>query len=224
MDEGVADTVSNVLTGVIKSGTAQGLGIDRPAAGKTGTVTDYADAWFIGYTPQLAGGVFIGHPLGARDHKLRNVSIGGHKWSRVFGATIPGPIWQQAMKGALKGVKVKNFPPPDASLFRGKPVPVPTVAGLSVSVAEKAISDAGLTPRIEHEAVAFGGKPGTVAFTSPAAGTPLPIGSTVTIYVTNGQTALPSASPSPGVQPGPGFTPSPEPTRTPRRTKGPKPH
>jgi membrane peptidoglycan carboxypeptidase len=188
----VADTVSQVLRGVISSGTGKGLGIGRPAAGKTGTVTEYADAWFVGYTPQLAAGVFIGDPSGSQGNPLRNVTIGGRHYSRVFGATIPGPIWQQAMRDALEGLKVLNFPPADSTLVRGKPVPVPDVTGMTVKAAQDTIFAAGLDPVVATSAVAFGGKAGTVAYTSPLAGTSVPIGTTVTIYVTNGQPPVPT--------------------------------
>ena len=199
--EGVANTVNQVLRGVITGGTGRGLGIGRQAAGKTGTVTEYADAWFIGYTPQLSAAVFIGDPAGSQGNPLRNVNIGGRHYARVFGATIPGPIWQQAMKDALKGVKAVNFPPGDPKLLRGKPVQVPDVAGMTPKAAQDTLFAAGLDPTVAKTAVAFGGRPGTVGFTTPAAGASVPIGTAVTIYITNGQ---PPLAPVPGtVGPGP---------------------
>jgi penicillin-binding protein 1A len=57
----VADNVTGVLKGVITSGTASGRGIDRPAAGKTGTAQDASNAWFVGYTPTLSTSVWMGH-------------------------------------------------------------------------------------------------------------------------------------------------------------------
>jgi membrane peptidoglycan carboxypeptidase len=220
MKEGVADTVSQVLRGVISSGTGRGLGIGREAAGKTGTVTEYADAWFVGYTPQLAAGVFVGDPAGSQGNPLRNVTIGGHHYARVFGATIPGPIWQQAMQDALKGAKVLSFPPGDPKLLRGKPVPIPDVTGMTPRQAVDTLFAAGFEPVLGKGTFALGGTAGTVGATSPVAGTLVPIGTAVTFYVTNGQ---PPLAPAPGATSGPGFPPpsGPPPTTKPKKTKPP---
>src|SRR4029453_18377962 len=61
LGEDVADNVTDVLRGVLISGTARGRGIDRPAAGKTGTTQNNRDAWFIGYTPTLSTSVWMGY-------------------------------------------------------------------------------------------------------------------------------------------------------------------
>ena len=59
----IAYTVTQLLSGVIKNGTgrrARIMGLKRPAAGKTGTTNDFADAWFVGYVPNMAVGVWVG--------------------------------------------------------------------------------------------------------------------------------------------------------------------
>src|SRR4051794_4336686 len=224
IDEGVANTVTSVLEGVINGPdgrrTGRGLGIGRPVAGKTGTVQEYADAWFIGYTPQLAGAIFVGDPSGGQGNPLRNVRIGSRFYSRIFGATLPGPIWQDAMKNALQGVPVRQFPPSSAKVAGGKPITVPDVRGKAVAEAEKILSDAGFVPSVSPRTIPAGGKPGTVGLTTPSAGSKQLVGTTVLIYVTNGQappppppapTAQPPGPPGPG--PGPGKTPKPKPTK-----------
>jgi membrane peptidoglycan carboxypeptidase len=225
VEEGVANTVTSVLEGVINGPdprrTGAGLGIGRPSAGKTGTVQDYADAWFIGYTPQIAGAVFVGDPAGGQRNPLRDVTIGGRHYGRIFGATLPGPIWQDAMKAAVEGLPVKSFPPSSAKVAAGKPIAVPDVRGQTVADAEKALSDAGFVPEVSPQTVPAGGTPGTVASTNPPGGSKQLLGTSVIIYVTNGQpppaTPLPTTTALPPGPPGgpPTKTPKPKPTHGP---------
>ena len=93
-----ARLVNDILQGVIESGTGTRARFAdrRPAAGKTGTTSDYADAWFVGYTPQLSTAVWMGSPTGTAD-KMRNV--GG---IRVTGGSYPARIWQAYMGPALE--------------------------------------------------------------------------------------------------------------------------
>ena len=106
----VARTETQMLTGVLKSGTAAGLSIGRPAAGKTGTTDKNVDAWFIGYTPQLTTAVWMGDPLG--EHSMSNV--GGIS---VVGATYPADIWKAYMDAAHANLPVVDFTPPDENLW-----------------------------------------------------------------------------------------------------------
>ncbi|GAA2078987.1 transglycosylase domain-containing protein [Actinomadura alba] len=120
LDPGIADATADVLSGVFTKGTMRGVGgIGRDAAGKTGTTDDYATAWFAGFTPDLAAAVSIGDPRGSSDHKLIGVTIGGRYYGAVAGATLPGPIWNDTMIGALKGVPPTPFPPIDSARFEG---------------------------------------------------------------------------------------------------------
>ncbi|NUP61299.1 MAG: penicillin-binding protein [Nonomuraea sp.] len=119
-DPEVADAAANILSGVFTKGTMRGVGgIGRPAAGKTGTTDAQSTAWFAGFTPDLAGAVSIGDPRGAVTHKLNNITIGGRYYGSVFGASIPGPIWNDTMRAALKGTPPTDFTPVDSARFGG---------------------------------------------------------------------------------------------------------
>ena len=106
----VARSETQSLTEVLKSGTAAGIDIGRPAAGKTGTTDAKADAWFIGYTPQLTTAVWMGDP----NQETPMTNVGGIS---VFGATYPAHIWAAFMKAALANVPPTDFIPPDESLW-----------------------------------------------------------------------------------------------------------
>jgi penicillin-binding protein 1A len=95
----VARTMTAMLEEVIKFGTGvQARSLGRPAAGKTGTTQDYTDAWFIGYTPQITSGAWVGF-----DDK--QISLG----KKETGARAALPIWLEFMQGALAGMPPLGF-------------------------------------------------------------------------------------------------------------------
>ena len=95
----VARTMTAMLEEVIQFGTGiQARSLGRPAAGKTGTTQDYTDAWFIGFTPQLTAGVWVGY-----DDK--QISLG----KKETGARAALPIWLEFMKAALEGQPALDF-------------------------------------------------------------------------------------------------------------------
>jgi 1A family penicillin-binding protein len=100
-----ADTaaeITDMLATVVKHGTGwQARELGRPLAGKTGTTSDYNDAWFVGYVPSLALGVWVGYD----DHKPMG--------KLETGARAALPIWIDFMKGYFTAMKVppENFPP-----------------------------------------------------------------------------------------------------------------
>jgi len=108
MSEKTADTVSTLLKGVVEDGTGQQAGLgDRPSAGKTGTTDERFAAWFVGYTPNMAGAVWVGDPQHRR--RMINITISGVPHDKVFGGEVPGPIWRDMMNGALEGKPVEDF-------------------------------------------------------------------------------------------------------------------
>ncbi len=108
----VADTVTDVLTGVVTSGTGTAAGIGRPVAGKTGTAEDYRAAWFVGYTPQLATAVWMGHA----DRPRPLEGIGGH--ASVTGGTLPAETFASFMGRVHEGL-------PEAEFAEPGPLPAP---------------------------------------------------------------------------------------------------
>jgi penicillin-binding protein 1A len=98
----VAYVATQMLRGTIDRGTgvaARALG--RPAAAKTGTTNDYSNAWFIGFTPQLATGVWVGYD--------RPRSLGKDE----TGSRVAVPIWTTFMSSALAGQPAEDFPIPE---------------------------------------------------------------------------------------------------------------
>ncbi|MBX7553862.1 transglycosylase domain-containing protein [Streptomyces sp. NPDC004232] len=108
MSQKTADTVSTLLKGVVEDGTGQEAGLgDRPSAGKTGTTDQRYAAWFVGYTPNMAGAVWVGDP--AHKRQMTNITIGGVPYDKVYGGQVPGPIWRDMMTGALAGKPAPDF-------------------------------------------------------------------------------------------------------------------
>jgi len=107
MSEKTAGTINTLLSGVVEDGTGKEAGLTgRDNAGKTGTTDERKAAWFVGYTADLAGAVWVGGPTD--DVSMENIQIGPTYHARVFGGAVPGPIWRDAMDGALAG---KTSPP-----------------------------------------------------------------------------------------------------------------
>ena len=102
----VAWLTTDILRGVIEHGTGQAADIGRPAAGKTGTTTNYRDAWFAGYTPDLAAAVWVGYPDGT-------TAMTDVRGAPVTGGTLPARIWKRFMTVALEGVAETPFVRPD---------------------------------------------------------------------------------------------------------------
>jgi penicillin-binding protein 1A len=103
LSESSAFLMSSMLADVINAGTAYKArqnGFTLPAAGKTGTTNDYVDAWFVGYTPHLAAGVWVGF-----DQPKTIVPNG-------YAADLAVPIWGAFMKTATKGDKPDWFDRP----------------------------------------------------------------------------------------------------------------
>ncbi|MEU6987085.1 transglycosylase domain-containing protein [Streptomyces sp. NPDC046324] len=111
MSERTADTVNQMLKGVVEDGTGTKAGLsDRDNAGKTGTTNDRKDAWFVGYTPNLSTAVWVGDDVGEKQ-SMYDITIGGQYYDKVCGGCLPGPIWKIAMTGALNASETPSFAP-----------------------------------------------------------------------------------------------------------------
>ncbi len=111
MDPATAYLVTDTLKGVISSGTGRRANIGRPAAGKTGTTDSNGDAWFVGYTPDLAASVWVGYT----DSRRPMTNVHG---ITVQGGTFPAQIWQSFMSRALAGTPAKDFTRPEKGVAR----------------------------------------------------------------------------------------------------------
>lgn len=96
IEKDVDATLVKMMKRVITNGTGKRANIGRPAAGKTGTTDDYRDAWFIGFTPDLCAGVWMGND----DYTPTN---------KVPGGLLPAMTWKEFMQNALKDVPPREF-------------------------------------------------------------------------------------------------------------------
>lgn len=96
---GHAGAMNSMLSEVVMSpdGTGKGARLSRPAAGKTGTSQGYRDAWFIGYTPDLITGVWMGND-------------NGRPMKGVTGGALPTRLWRDFMTAALQRTEAKPLP------------------------------------------------------------------------------------------------------------------
>ena len=98
-----AAEMTAMMKTVILSGTGTAANIGKPAAGKTGTTDDYKDAYFVGYTPDIVTGVWVGDD--------NNKKMGG-----LTGGTIPARIWKDVMTVATRDLEPRDFDYPEIKL------------------------------------------------------------------------------------------------------------
>ena len=91
-----------LMRGVITDGTGKAARLDRPVAGKTGTTQDYRDAWFLGFTADYVGGVWLGND------DQRNAM------KKVTGGGLPAQLWKEVMTTAHRGLPVRPLTVPAA--------------------------------------------------------------------------------------------------------------
>jgi penicillin-binding protein 1A len=97
--------LTSILEDVVRSGTGKRASLpDRTVAGKTGTTENYGDAWFVGYTPQLATAVWVGYP-----NKLVPM-LSQYHGKAVAGGTFPAEIWRVFNQLALADTAPESFP------------------------------------------------------------------------------------------------------------------
>jgi len=108
--------MADMLRGVIDGGTAYGvrqMGFSLPAGGKTGTTNDYKDAWFIGFTPSLVAGVWVGYD------QPQTIRRNG------YAAELAVPLWTRFMKVATKGMKANWINRPRGAIRDARVNPPP---------------------------------------------------------------------------------------------------
>ena len=105
-----AMALNKMLGATLKNGTGRAARLDRPAAGKTGTSQDHRDAWFVGYTPDLVAGVWVGNDNGG-------------KMKKVTGGGLPARIWKNFMLSAHRGISIKPLAVKASSVTGGDKKP-----------------------------------------------------------------------------------------------------
>lgn len=188
------------------SGTARRADLpgDIPQGGKTGTHQEYRDAWYVGYVPNYSTAVWVGFPNDQQ--QLVDVTINGERYSRVFGGSVPAPIWREFMEIVLAGEDPGQFPPDPpgiAEYFRTPSTEVPDIIGLgTLSVAE--ITELLLTAHLNPNVVEVPSlEPiGTILSQSATPGAEVAQGTAVTVEVSSG---VPPEAPLPNLV---GLTPA----------------
>jgi len=99
VNERSAFILTDMMRGVMTNGTGAGANIGRPAAGKTGTTSDYKDAWFVGFTPDLVAAIWMGNDSGG--------NLDG-----ITGGDLPATIWRSFMSSALSKTPARDFTVP----------------------------------------------------------------------------------------------------------------
>jgi penicillin-binding protein 1A len=209
LDSEVADQVVETLAGPVRpGGTAPVANLGQwPTRGKTGTTNDYVDAWFVGMVRQLATAAWVGYPQGTRFYvdeatavdvcgsqaflnrcpavrqTLADVTIAGTRYARVFGGTIPAPMWKHYMERAVEPYEPLPFPEPPARVTGVIP---DVVSSFDASDARLRADLAGFTLRIEETMSEL--PPGSLIAQSPAAGTAMELGRQIVLFVSGGPT------------------------------------
>jgi len=113
-----ADTeIIAMMQGVVQRGTGTVVAsVGKPLAGKTGTTSDWFDAWFVGFSPDLVAGVYVGFD---EPRTLGGGEVGGR---------VAAPIFRDFMAAALKDVPAKEFPPPPPGSMPGAGAPTAALA------------------------------------------------------------------------------------------------
>ncbi len=176
----IAQTVQQMLTGVVQSGTGTQAAINGVlVAGKTGTTSNYGDAWFVGWTPQLTTAVWVGFPT-----KL--VSMGTlYNGQPVEGGTYPAIIWHAFMVQALqelqqeqqknqKGQSTTTTTTPAATVPGPALAPTNTPAPATTTPVAPTTTPGTAGPTAPHTAPTAPTTPATPGNHTPAPATPAP--------------------------------------------------
>ncbi len=136
LDARLADRMTWILEGTVEQGTGWRAQLEeRPAAGKTGTTQNYADAVFAGYTPQATAAVWVGFP------EAQIPMIPPTTERKVYGGTWPAMIWKDVMEAAHVGLPVEDFPGLPTDLPKVV-MPAPVAPGMPEAAAPAPDADA----------------------------------------------------------------------------------
>ncbi len=168
IDPEIARQATEIMIGNVTEGIAEDAALDeRPVAGKTGTSENFFDAWFIGYTPQLVTGIWMGYGEGGAT--LEHVLDYARELHGLSGGVTPAEMWQTYMENVLSGEPVENFEGVDApneteaTTSENDATTTPTTAPSPASEPEAPAPSAATAPATA---------PATVPATAPAASDP----------------------------------------------------
>jgi penicillin-binding protein 1A len=114
-DPGLIYSLVDMMRGVVISGTGTAARLPRPSAGKTGTTSDYRDAWFFGFVPQLVCATWVGND-------------DNHPMNKVTGGSVPALMWRDFMSVALASTPPAEFPYGGGRRAAEEPVAAPAEA------------------------------------------------------------------------------------------------
>lgn len=176
LEQPLAAQVNDILQDVMKQGTGVDARIGRPAAGKTGTSENEADAWFVGYTPELVAAVWVGFPEGQIPMKPPNTR------ETILGGTWPALIWRHFMGAALADTPASQFPPPGGEAVLSGVEPLQNLMGYEAPSAEAYLVGLGYkVQKIYEYSDEF--PPDRVLRHDPEPGARVPVGGTVKLWI-----------------------------------------
>ena len=198
MEANVANTVNDILKGVMApGGFGSAISTVQPDAGKTGTTQDGKSVWFVGYTPNLSTAAMIaGANQAGQPIPLAGQTVGGSFIASASGSGIAGPMWGDAMRVIEQWLEDATFSPPSPEALEGATATVPDTNGMGIQAATERLEDAGFLVLVNGDEVYSSYPAGTVAYTSPGAGSTSSKGEVITIYPSIGFTA-PAPPPPP---------------------------
>ena len=206
LDSHLADQITWILEGTVSQGTGWRAEMeDRPSAGKTGTTQNYADAVFVGYTPQHTTAVWVGFP------EAQIPMIPPTTDRKVYGGTYPAMIWKDVMEAAHFGLPVEQLVTADPTLNApstpiiptpivpttaapvpadGEPtdgrIPTPELLGLTLTNARNLLTEAdhGIQILSVVEVEMEGTEPGTIIGQAPDVGSTMEPNGSMLVEVT----------------------------------------
>ena len=186
----VAAAMSHALRSVMTGGTGSAANPNdgTPLAGKTGTTDRRIHTWMAGYSSKVATATWVGNVSGLTSQTGK--SVNGRAVS-----TIRHAVWRQIMAEVNKTYGGDPFPQADARFIAAATVTVPDVSAFEPESAKSQLISTGLAIALEKTEVPSTLPPGTIAYTSPAAGTVVPRGSIIKVYISaGGQVVVPDVA------------------------------
>lgn len=174
---GVTYAMQRVISG--GTGSASATGDGTPLAGKTGTTDSGVHTWMTGFSTKVATATWVGNVVGTK-------SLGGLRLNNKAANTVRHDIWRTIMKEVNKNYPGEKFASPPDEMLGPSMAVVPNVNGNAPDAATELVKASDLNAKIIVKPVVSSLPSGSVAYTKPAAGTAVPRGTQVKIYISEG--------------------------------------